>query len=55
MKTIKLKVEFNKSIDEDIRVYSSIVRYAFNRFQENLSSKKYIIKQKIYLKSILIF
>ena len=34
MKTIKLPVQFNDSIEEDIRVFSSIVRYSFNRFQE---------------------
>ena len=34
MKTIKLPVTFNDKIEEDIRVYSSVVRYSFNRFQE---------------------
>lgn len=40
MKTIKLPVSFNDSIEEDIRVYSSVVRYSFNRFQEGLKIKE---------------
>lgn len=40
MKTIKLPVSFNASIEEDIRVYSSIVRYSFNRFQEGHKIKE---------------
>lgn len=36
MKTIKLPVVFNDSIEDDIRVYSSAVRYSFNRFQNGL-------------------
>ena len=40
MKTIKLPVNFNDSIEEDIRVYSSIVRYSFNRFQEGMKIKE---------------
>ena len=40
MKTIKLPVQFNDSIEEDIRVYSSVVRYSFNRFQEGLKIKE---------------
>ena len=40
MKTIKLPVSFDDSIEEDIRVYSSAVRYSFNRFQEGLKIKE---------------
>ena len=40
MKTIKLPVNFNEKIEEDIRVYSSIVRYSFNRFQEGFKIKE---------------
>lgn len=40
MKTIKLPIIFNDSIEEDIRVYSSIVRYSFNRFQEGMKIKE---------------
>ena len=40
MKTIKLPVTFNALIEEDIRVYSSIVRYSFNRFREGLKIKE---------------
>lgn len=40
MKTISFKIEYanQESIDYDSRVYSSIVRYAFNRLQENNSA-----------------
>lgn len=40
MKTISFKIEYanQESIDYDSRVYSSIVRYAFNRLQENNST-----------------
>lgn len=40
MKTIKLPVTFNEKIEEDIRVYSSVVRYSFNRFQEGFKIKE---------------
>ena len=40
MKTIKLPVSFNEKIEEDIRVYSSVVRYSFNRFQEGKKIKE---------------
>lgn len=40
MKTIKLPVTFNEKIEEDIRVYSSVVRYSFNRFQDGLKIKE---------------
>ena len=40
MKTISFKIEYanQESIDYDSRIYSSIVRYAFNRLQENNST-----------------
>lgn len=40
MKTLHFKIEYSnkESIDYDSRVYSSIVRYAFNRLQENNST-----------------
>ena len=40
MKTISFKIEYTnqESIDYDSRIYSSIVRYAFNRLQENNST-----------------
>ena len=40
MKTIKLPATFNEKIEEDIRVYSSVVRYSFNRFQEGMKIKE---------------
>lgn len=40
MKTIKFPVSFNEKIEEDIRVYSSVVRYSFNRFQEGHKIKE---------------
>ena len=40
MKTIKFPVSFNEKIEEDVRVYSSVVRYSFNRFQEGHKIKE---------------
>ena len=44
MKTISFKIkvdeELQKVIFEDSRIYSSMVRYAFNRFKENKSNKE---------------
>ena len=56
MKTIKLPVSFNKKIEEDIRVYSSVVRYSFNRFQEGLKIKEiyHLCSEKFNLGSHLI-
>lgn len=39
MKTLHFKIEYDSnSIKEDSRVYSSIVRYSYNRFKEGLST-----------------
>ena len=56
MKTIKLPVSFNASIEEDIRVYSSVVRYSFNRFQEGLKIKEiyHLCSEKFNLGSYLL-
>ena len=56
MKTIKLPVTFNGKIEEDIRVYSSVVRYSFNRFQEGLKIKEiyHLCSEKFNLGSHLI-
>lgn len=44
MKTISFKIEVNeelqKVISEDSRIYSSMVRYSFNRYKDNLSYKE---------------
>ena len=56
MKTIKLPVSFNEKIEEDIRVYSSVVRYSFKRFQEGLKIKEiyHLCTEKFNLGSHLI-
>ena len=56
MKTIKLPVTFNASIEEDIRLYSSVVRYSFNRFQEGMKIKEiyHLCSEKFNLSSHLI-
>ena len=56
LKTIKLPVTFNDKIEEDIRVYSSVVRYSFNRFQEGLKIKEiyHLCSEKFNLGSHLI-
>ena len=39
MKTLHFKIEYNSnSIKEDSRVYSSIVRYSYNRFKDKLTT-----------------
>lgn len=40
MKTVKLKIQNNPTTLDDMRIFSSIVRMAFNRFQEGLSEKE---------------
>ena len=56
MKTIKLPVSFNTSIEEDIRVYSSAFRYSFNCFQEGLEIKEiyHLCSEKFKLSSHLL-
>ena len=40
MKTIKLQIANSPNLYDDIRVYSSAVRMAFNRYQDGLSEKE---------------
>ena len=40
MKTVKLQIANTLDIQDDIRIFSSIIRMAFNRFQEGLSEKE---------------
>lgn len=40
MKTVKLQITNNPDVLDDMRIFSSIVRVAFNRFQEGLSEKE---------------
>ena len=40
MKTIKLRISKFAPILDDMRVFSSMVRIAFNRFQEGFSEKE---------------
>src|SRR5574344_500236 len=39
MKTIKLKIKNKINLDNELKIYNSIVRFSFNRFQENLKEK----------------
>lgn len=40
MKTVKLQIANNPDVLDDMRVYSSAVRIAFNRYQDGLSEKE---------------
>jgi len=40
MKTVKLTISNKIDVLDDMRVFSSIVRVAFNRFQDGLEEKK---------------
>jgi len=40
MKTVKLQIVGSPNLYDDIRVYSSAVRMAFNRYQDGLSEKE---------------
>ncbi len=40
MKTVKLQITNKPDVLDDMRIFSSIVRMAFNRFQEGLSEKE---------------
>ena len=40
MKTIKLKIINKVNFDEEIRIFNSIVRIAFNRFQDKMDQKQ---------------
>lgn len=40
MKTIKLKIKNNIDFTKELKLFNSVVRYSFNRFQENLKEKE---------------
>ena len=40
MKTIKLKIKNNIDFTKELKIFNSVVRYSFNRFQENLKEKE---------------
>lgn len=40
MKTIKLKIKNEVNFTTELKLFNSVVRYSFNRFQENLSEKE---------------
>lgn len=46
MKTISFRIKMNdelqKVISEDSRVYSSMVRYSFNRLKDNVANKRHL-------------
>jgi IS605 OrfB family transposase len=45
MKTIKLKIKNEVNLTKELKEFNSIVRYSFNRFQENLKEKE--IREKV--------
>lgn len=46
MKTIKLKIKNEIDFTKELKLFNSIVRYSFNRFQENLTEKEVRSKVK---------
>ena len=40
MKTIKLKIKNEVDFTKELKLFNSVVRYSFNRFQENLVEKE---------------
>ena len=40
MKTIRLKVKNKVDFAKELKLFNSVVRYSFNRFQEELSLKE---------------
>lgn len=40
MKTVRLQITNSPDVLDDMRIFSSIVRMAFNRYQEGLSEKE---------------
>lgn len=40
MKTIKLKIKNEVDFTTELKLFNSVVRYSFNRFQENLVEKE---------------
>ena len=46
MKTIKLKIKNEVDFTTELKLFNSVVRYSFNRFQENLAEKEVRSKVK---------
>ena len=46
MKTIKLKIKNRVDFTKELKLFNSIVRYSFNRFQEGLKEKEVRFKVK---------
>lgn len=59
MKTIKLPIDASdySSLENDERVYSSAVRFAFNRFQDGVAKKRMMFIESSFqrLGSVLIY
>lgn len=51
MKTIKLKIKNNINFTTELKLFNSVIRYSFNRFQENLTEKEIRFKVKELFKS----
>ena len=46
MKTVKLKIKNEVDFTTELKLFNSVVRYSFNRFQEGLSLKEVRSKVK---------
>lgn len=46
MKTIKLKIKNDVNFTRELKLFNSVVRYSFNRFQEELIEKEVRAKVK---------
>ena len=46
MKTIKLKIKNKVDFTKELKLFNSVVRYSFNRFQEELTEKEVRSKVK---------
>ena len=51
MKTIKLKIKNDVDFTRELKLFNSVVRYSFNRFQEELTEKEVRAKVKELFKS----
>ena len=51
MKTIKLKIKNEVNFTKELKIFNSVVRYSFNRFQEGLKEKEVRDKVKKLFKS----
>ena len=46
MKTVKLKIKNEVNFTKELKLFNSVVRYSFNRFQDGLTLKEVLSKVK---------